>query len=96
MGEKRLDFNFIAVMRGSIYSNRPQRKEKERIETLVEEEVKHVIILHNDDVHTFRYRLPNRNLRAYSRTGGTMHFFGTLQREMRGKNRFLGRINPNE
>ena len=42
-------------MRGLIYSNRPQRKEEQRVETIVEEEVKHVIILHNDDVHTFDF-----------------------------------------
>ncbi|MDR3273136.1 MAG: ATP-dependent Clp protease adaptor ClpS [Flavobacteriaceae bacterium] len=37
------------------YSNNPQRKEQQNVETLLEEEPQHVILLHNDDVHTFDF-----------------------------------------
>ncbi|WP_128331368.1 ATP-dependent Clp protease adaptor ClpS [Apibacter sp. HY039] len=38
-----------------IYNNQPNWKERENVDTLVEEETPHVIVLHNDDVNTFDF-----------------------------------------
>ncbi|MGM5629746.1 ATP-dependent Clp protease adaptor ClpS [Apibacter raozihei] len=38
-----------------IYNNQPNWKEQENVDTLVEEENPHVIVLHNDDVNTFDF-----------------------------------------
>ncbi|TWP22866.1 ATP-dependent Clp protease adaptor ClpS [Apibacter muscae] len=37
------------------YSNSPLWKEKEELDTLLEEEQSHTIVLHNDEVNTFDY-----------------------------------------
>ncbi|TWP26253.1 ATP-dependent Clp protease adaptor ClpS [Apibacter muscae] len=37
------------------YSNSPLWEEKEELDTLLEEEQSHTIVLHNDEVNTFDY-----------------------------------------
>lgn len=38
-----------------IYNNLPKWKEQESVDTVIEEAVPHVIVLHNDDHNTFDY-----------------------------------------